>query len=196
MANNPAVPFLIGALVFGIFVGYYGFGGPSITGLAGLSESSGNLSVSVETLIACTFSDDAFSVEFGTVDPGTTGNNATENYNPPPSGQTNYNITVASLSTVNVNVTVKGTNLIDQSNLIGVTNVSWQANATKDSLSMIYASSSLKRLNTEFDQVDKIGVEVVPGDTRFWRMWIDVPSLTVAGNYSGNYTLRCTSFLE
>jgi len=164
--------------------------------LAGLSESSGNLSVSVETLIACTFSDDAFNVEFGLVDPGTTGNNATENYNPPPTGQTNYNITVDSLSTVDVNITIKGTDLIDQPNLIGVTNVSWQANATKDSSSMIYDAASLKRLNTDFDQVDKIGAEVVPGATRFWRMWIDVPSLTVAGNYSGNYTLRCTSFAE
>ena len=192
MSNQSIIPFLLVVLIFGVIVGYYGVGSPSITGLAGLSTSSGNLSVQVSSIIACTFSDDAFDIGFGNVDPGSAGTNATKNY-AAEGGGTNYNITVDAFSTVAANITISGTDLKSGANTIPVPNVAWQSNETRNSTSMIWSSPSVKRLQTTFNEEDKIGFKVTPGETRFWRMWIDVPPLTIAGDYSGNYTIRCTS---
>jgi len=191
------VPLLIIMLVFGVAVGYYGLPGTTPTGAAGISTSTGNLTVSVATVVACTFSDDALDVDFGVeLIPGSTGNNATKNFAANPGNGTNYNITADLLSTTAINITIRGTDLLSGANVIGATNVSWQSNGTRNDSSMIYAAGDIKRLDTSFDIVDKIGFNVTPGETRFWRKWVDIPSLTVGGNYTGNYTLRCTSFAE
>lgn len=158
----------------------------TMTGDATYDSHVGNLSASVQTYVACTWSADSLNVDFGNLlNPGTSDINATENYALSPG--TGYNVTVDPLTTSNVDVIISGNDLIDGANVLGVGNVTWAANSTdSDGANMIPADSvSLTNGGENLATAEPSGSSV------HYRFWLDIPNGVVAGNYVGNYTIQC-----
>lgn len=176
-------------LVLALFSFYY-MKTQKITGNAVTSSQVGNLSASIQTYIACTWSDEAMNVGFGAnLDPGTDNINATKNYNLT-GGGTAYNVTASTLSNVNVDITIKGANLISGANTIAVGNVSWASNNSQANGTNMISGSSVA-LQTDFDSGNKVGAGLIKGQTAHFRFWLDVPAAQVAGDYVGNFTQQC-----
>jgi len=171
-----------------ILVGFFYFGGfkkPDLT--TGYATSTvGNLSVGIQTYIACSWSTAALNVSFGSnLDPGIS-INATGNNQSAGAG-TKYNMTVSTLTTANVNLTILGDDLDSSGNLIGIGNITYDSNQTSSNgANMIYSNGVA---------VTKSAVAMesglTPGSNVHYRFWIDIPTGTVAGNYVGNYTQTC-----
>lgn len=168
---------------------YYNVSPPlSITGMA--ASQIGNLSASVSTFISCTWSNQALQISFGnSLTPGINDINATQNYGGVGNG-TLYNVTVDTLSNVNANITIKGTDLTFGINIIGVSNVSWISNTTMSNASNMIASNSIE-LTSSFNTVNQIASNEPIGSTVWYRFWLDVPTGQIAGTYTGNYTQQC-----
>ncbi len=182
---------IIAVLLFGVV--YVLFQPPKLemTGHAVTDSQLGNLTVAVQTSIACTWSDSTLNVSFGSsLDPGTVGGNATGNYNmspPNPTNGTMYNVTVDVLSTSAADITITGEDLVYSGNILKIGNVSYAVNSTNfTSIYMNYSES----INITTSAVDMIVNEAV-GSTAWYRLWIDIPAGVVAGSYIGNYTLQC-----
>lgn len=163
-------------------------GGRGITGFA--TSQVGNLSAGVGTFISCTWSNEALAVSFGTsLNPGTNNINATNNYNGT-NVHTLYNVTVDTLSNVNVNITMKGNHLISGANTIGVTNVTWHSNTTSPNSTDMIESNSIV-LTDAYNTANPIAGNEAIGSTVWFRLWLDVPSGQIAGTYTGNFTQQC-----
>ncbi len=160
---------------------------PSVTGFATSNSQLGNLSVGVQTYMACTWSAATLNVSFGTsLNPGTNDTNATANYNQAGEGS-GYNVTVDSLSTSAANITILGNDLCSGANLIEVGNVTYQSNSTNLSGDNMVPSGS-----TAITDSAVVMIQDEPIDSTAWyRLWLDIPIDTVAGDYVGNYTLQC-----
>src|SRR3989338_7644886 len=109
--------------------------GPSgITGLATSASQRGNFSATISTYVACTWSNAALDVSFGTsLDPSSTDINGTGNYeftSGPTTNGTMYNLTVDTLTNVPVNVQMLGSDLTSGSNTITVGNITWSSSST------------------------------------------------------------------
>lgn len=162
-----------------------------ITGFA--TSQVGNLSASVATYISCTWSNDALSISFGSnLNPGTYDINATQNFNASTFNNTFYNVTVDTFSNVAANITVKGENLVSGSNIIGVTNISWASNGTSANGSNMISGNGIV-LNTTFNVGNPVGTARAVASTTHFRFWVDIPNGTVAGSYTGNYTMQCSA---
>lgn len=177
--------------------GYFLFSDAEITGRATTDSQVGNLSASIQTLIACTWSDVSLSVSFGSnLDPGTNDLNATNNTNNNAGADNNtyYNVTVDTLSNQIANITIRGDHLISGANTIGVGNVSWASNSTAaNGTNMVAASSN--ELLIAYDDTNQVAGDEAIGSTVYYRLWLDVPSGQVAGTYAGNYTMQCEAAL-
>lgn len=164
--------------------------GNAITGFA--ASQVGNLSVGVATYIACTWSNPALTVSFGSsLNPGTNDTNASNNY-AGLFGATFYNVTVDTLSNVQANITMKGEDFISGANKIAISNVSWTSNSSydNDNGSNMKIASAVALTNI-FNNNTPIAAYEPIGSTAWFRFWIDVPASTVAGTYLGNYTQQC-----
>ncbi len=162
-----------------------------ITGFA--SSQVGNLSATVSTYLACTWSNAALNITFnGTLNPGDTDQNATQNYNfsTPATNGSSYNVTVDSLSNVQANITVLGASLTSGANILGVGNVTWDSNTTDSNSTLMAASGSIV-LTTSYDTVNKVASNEPIGSTVWFRFWLDIPTVQLAGSYVGNYTMSC-----
>jgi hypothetical protein len=161
-----------------------------ITGNAVTDSQVGNLSASIQTYVACTWSDEAMNISFGTnLDPGTNDINATKNFNDSEAVSL-YNVTVSTLSNVNVDVTIKGADLESGANVIDVANVTWQSNNTSPNGTNMIASGS-HPLGTTYDVVNKLADGLGEGNTAHFGLWLDVPDGQISGNYIGNFTQQC-----
>lgn len=176
-------------LVLALFSFYY-TKTQRITGNSITDSQVGNLSASIQTYVACTWSDESMNIGFGTnLDPGTDNINATKNYNLT-EDRTAYNVTVSTITNVNVNITIKGANLISGANTIAVGNVSWASNSSDSNGTNMIPGSSVA-LQTDFDSGNKVGAGLIKGQTTHFRFWLDVPAAQVAGDYVGNFTQQC-----
>lgn len=178
--------FLLGALIIAGFV----FLGPfnDITGYATSDSQVGNLSASIQTYMACTWSDETLDVSFGSLlNPGTNDVNATQNY-AGTDGGTLYNVSVDALSTANADILIKGNSMVDGANEIGVGNITWASSTTSasDNASMNPASSTSLTVSDT-----TLATSISPESNAHYRFWLDIPIGTVAGNYIGNYTITC-----
>lgn len=172
--------FIIALLIF-IFTS-----GVDLTGHATNDAQVGNLSASVQTYIACTWSSDSLDVDFGSLlNPGTNNINATGNDLMAPG--TSYNVTVSPLTTSTVNVTISGNDLIDGANVLGVGNVTWVASSTSATDVAMIEGNSIAMTGSPTN----IASDAASGSTNHYRFWLDIPSSIVAGNYVGNYTINC-----
>jgi hypothetical protein len=106
-----------------------------------------------------------------------------------PGDGTAYNVSSSLLSNVNVDVTIKGADLVSGANKIGVGNVTWASSSTANDAGMIPASSI--SLSTDYDIGNKLATNLAGGEASHFRFWIDIPSGQVAGNYVGNFTQLC-----
>jgi hypothetical protein len=186
--------FLAVFLLLSVSYFYFGdsVGGFISTGFATTSSQVGNLSVGVETYMACTWSNDALNVSFGqNQDPGNNGTNATGNYNITvwdPNNGTTYNVTLADINTANADLEILGADLYSGANFFLVENVSYDTNATNASgINMIYENSvAITNSYVDMETNQAAGTDI------HFRFWLDVPIGTVAGTYVGNYTQRCS----
>lgn len=185
MMNKTFIAFIlaIGFLVAGYF---FILSRESMTGYATSDSQTGNLSASVQTYMACTWSDSTLDVSFGSnLNPGSDDLNATDNYLLTPG--TGYNVTVDALSTAAADVTISGNNLVSGANVIQIGNVTWASSETSATDALMVPGSSTPVTGSAVD----IGTAVAVGSSMYYRLWLDVPSSTVAGDYVGNYTLSC-----
>jgi hypothetical protein len=162
------------------------FVGTKNTGFATSDSQVGNLSASVQTYIACTWSNSALAVDFGpSLNPGENDIEATEN--DALVNGTGYNVTVDPLTTSNVNISISGNDLVDGGNSIGIGNITFDSStADADDAGMVAAGSTPVTTSAQIVQSD-----VASGTTAYYRFWLDVPTGTVAGSYEGNYTIQC-----
>jgi hypothetical protein len=141
------------------------------------------ITVTVATNLGFTISDAlAVGVGFGEVDPGSTNNNASENYAGANNG-TKYNLSITSTTNVDVDVATKATDLTNQTYAIGVGNVSWASNATTDATwpSLDYE----KAFQLNYDNTTLVGDNLVADESRHLRFWLDIPATQRALTYSG-----------
>lgn len=158
-----------------------------ITGFVASDSQLGNLSVGVQTYMVCVWSSVTLNVSFGTsLNPGQNDTNATANYNQVGDG-TGYNVTVDILSTSNADISITGNNLTDGANIINIQNVTWQSNSTAANGTNMVPAGSTSVNSSEVD----ISFNEPTNSTVWYRLWLDIPDNTVAGNYVGNYTLKC-----
>lgn len=177
------VTFLLSLVAFAI-LGYVLFLPVDFTGYATTDAQTGNLTVGVQTYMACTWSNPAITVDFGSsLDPGTNDINASANNM---GADTGYNITVSALSTASADITISGNDLIDGANIILVENVTYQTGTTASDAAMVPSGSA--SIN---ETAMEMFINKAPGTVNHYRMWIDIPSEVVAGSYQGNYTLTC-----
>ena len=154
-------------------------------GFATTDSQVGNLSASVQTYVACTWSDSSLDVDFGSLlNPGTDDINATDNYILSPG--TGYNVTVDPLTTSDVNITISGEDLIDGSNFIGIGNITYAYGVTNNDAGMVPSNSTSITGSSAV-----MAPSVASGSDIHYRFWLDIPSSTVAGSYVGNYTIQC-----
>lgn len=191
MKNKTKYFFVFSILFFVFLFGFlfnYFSDNSKISGYATTDSQVGNLSVGVETYMACTWSDDALNVSFGeSLDPGTNDINATENYGLV--NGTKYNVTVSALSTDNADVTISGNDLVDGANNIAIGNVTWVSNTTSSDGANMVPGSSTSITGSPVDIAT--GVSSDGSGVVHYRFWLDLPSGAVAGTYVGNYTLTC-----
>jgi len=102
-----------------------------------------------------------------------------------------YNVTVDTTTNIHVNITISGTNLKYGVNTLGIGNVTWASNKSfGNGSNMNYSNGRELFLTT--DLVQSVGQSVGPGNSTFFRFWVDIPSGQIAGNYNGSYTMTCT----
>ena len=158
--------------------------------IIGGSSQIGNLSAGISTFISCTWSNAALDVSFGTtINPGVNDINATQNYNQIGNG-TAYNVTVDVLSNVNVDLLIKGENLVSGVNVIGIGNVSWMSNTSNANGTNMIPGNSVS-LNTSYNTINKVASNRPVGSSTWYRFWFDIPQSQVAGAYNGNYSQQC-----
>lgn len=175
------------ALAFGAYFALSSTSNVQITGLATTDSQLGNLSASVQTYVACTWSTATLAVDFGSLlNPGENDINATDNNATSPG--TGYNVTSSALSTSDVNVTILGNDLVDGSNTIAVGNITWAANETDSDGSNLVPGSSTSITGSAVN----VAADLTPDSTVYYRFWMDIPASSVAGTYEGNYTIECT----
>jgi hypothetical protein len=162
-----------------------------ITGLA-TSSQVGNLSLDITTYIACTWSDAALNVSFGTnLNPGRNDYNGTKNYDQPGNG-TAYNVTIDPLGNKQVNISVKGDHLISGINKIYIGNVTWFSNTTaSNGTNMIPVGSKVMLTSYDKNTTNWVATNLDITNTTWYRFWIDLPAAQIAGSYLGNYTMLC-----
>src|SRR3989338_8817181 len=157
--------------------------------ITGYQVQTGNFTANVISAVACTFSSHALNITFGDdIDPGKAYNatrNFVDNLN-----HSWHNITIDSTSTVNANLSLKGNDFISGGNVIGIGNVSWGSNTThQNGTNMVYPGTA--NISTSYDATNLIDSNEEPGSPVWHRMWLNIPSGTTAGQYKGNYTIRC-----
>lgn len=162
-----------------------------ITGFASQSQI-GNMTAVITTYVACTWSDEAMNVSFGTnLNPGINDYNGTKNYFEQYSG-TSYNVTVDPLSNKVVNMTIKGDHFRSGANSIYVGNTTWFSNTTyANGTNMIPTNSKVMLTTYDKNTSNYIGVNEPIGSSVWYRFWLDIPAAQISGTYVGNYTMQC-----
>jgi len=196
--NNPNYYALAAGLVIiiiSIFLYFYPF--EQTTGMATTDSTLGNFTANIGTNIDCVWSDAALSVGFGDALSQGSLVNATQNYNATSRNETMYNITIGTTSNVEVNVTIKGADMESGVNVIGIGNITWDSNNTLtndaesgNATTMVYTGSY--NLETDYDTTNFVATNISKGNVTWYRFWLTVPSSTVAGDYTGNYTMQCS----
>ena len=163
---------------------------PSIPVTGYATSQNGNLTATISTYISCTWTNAALNISFGlNLNPSDTDVNATQNFGTYSNG-TSYNATVDTLTNVNVNFTVAGSNLVSGTNIIGIGNVTWQSNTTANNGTNMLGTNSII-LSASQNTTNPVGGNLAAGSSTHFRFWLDVPAAQTAGAYSGNYTMQC-----
>jgi hypothetical protein len=157
--------------------------------------------VQVLVYISIVPSDGLVQIDFGTVNPGTTDHNATNNTELDTcsvdciyKGNTSYNITVSEDSNVNVDFCVNANDsLRSGANYIALANYNYTWNATK-----VFVVGAAWPLNDS--QVSQMVVQpswaqrtesnnTAPGSTVHYRFWLKVPTAQAPGTYLNRVNL-------
>lgn len=129
-------------------------------------------------------------IEFGTIQPGTINNNATDNYD---TGGMNTSLFIAVSPDSNVNVDFCLLANADLASMlgdkIGITNLTF-ANATANNFTVPALAAALP-MDTLYQDSSQV---VSPGSSDFYRFWLDVPPGTPPGAY--NNTIIFTAVQE
>jgi len=116
-------------------------------------------------------------IEFGSLDPATNDNNATDNYNGAGSASTMY-LSVSSDSNVNVDLCIKdNANLTSDVNTIPNTGYTWDDNST--ATAPILPGTAI---TTSYVKTDQQNITI--GSDDYFRFWLDIPGGQAAGTYN------------
>jgi len=125
-------------------------------------------------------------IMFGTINPNTNDNPALNNTNGPGSG-TAYNITIDSSTTVNVDLYHDASgNLVSGSYIIGIGNVTNQANTTSNTGNNLVAAGSTA-LSTTYSIIGSVCQNLLANSNCWMSYWLDSPTSQPPGNYITNY---------
>jgi hypothetical protein len=180
---------LIAVIILTVAVGAMFFVNRSNQITGQVSSQLGNLTAGVDTYISCTWSNDALDVSFGTgLSQGATldavGNNLSVGLG------TLYNTTVDDLTNVDIELNIRGTDMISGANIIGVSNVTWASDPDSNNAAGMIVGNSIP-LTTSYDTVNPVMSGVTRGAVAHYRFWLSVPGNQIAGAYVGNYTQQC-----
>ena len=125
-------------------------------------------------------------IMFGTINPSTNDNPALNNTNGP-GGGTAYNITIDSSTTVNVDLYNDASgNLVSGSYIIGIGNVTNQANTTSNTGNNLVAAGSIA-LSTIYSIIGSICQNLVANSNCWISYWLDSPTAQPPGSYTTTY---------
>ncbi|MBI4015631.1 MAG: hypothetical protein HY362_02850 [Candidatus Aenigmarchaeota archaeon] len=184
-------------LLMAISLSLFSFGG-KLTGFATTDTQSTTANVSINKFVALGITTNlSAGIAFGAVNPGTSNNNASGNYN-----QTNYaggnlsmyNISISSTTNVGVDICI-----YDNANL---TNISGGDTATIPNINFLFNASNYTvnapsvtaprdpflgtgiAIDTAKKYIDGIGNDSVAGTVISFRFWLTIPSGQRAGIYN------------
>lgn len=186
---------IIASLMFYVYSPY-----KQATGMLASDSAMGNFTANIGTNIDCVWSDAAMSTSFGTsLTQGTNNYNASQNYNLTSRNETMYNVTIGSTTNSKVNITIKGADMESGINTIPVANIGWAANNTANNDPLSANATSMNEANTialaaTYNTGNMVVNNTGKGNVTWYRFWLDVPALTIAGDYTGNYTMQCSQY--
>ncbi len=125
-------------------------------------------------------------IMFGTINPGTNDNPAINNTNGA-GGGTAYNITIDSSTTVNVDLYNDASgNLVSGSYIIGIGNVTHQANTTSNTGDNLVAAGSIA-LSITYSIIGSICQNLLANSNCWISYWLDSPTVQPPGSYTTTY---------
>jgi hypothetical protein len=125
-------------------------------------------------------------IMFGTINPDTNDNPALNNSNGP-GGGTAYNITIDASTTVNVDLYHDATvNLVSGSYIIGIGNVTHQANTTSNTGNNLVAAGSTA-LSTTYSIIGSICQNLLANSNCWISYWLDSPTAQPPESYTTTY---------
>ncbi len=116
---------------------------------------------------------------FGTLDPGTSDNNATHNYDGP-GGETTYWVAISSDSNVNVDICIKDNAPLTRSGgseTIPNSNYTWNCSTSATAPALPGTA-----ISTSYAKTDCTGIG--GGNNAYFRFWLDIPAGQVPGDYN------------
>jgi len=156
------------------------------------SEDSTISNVSVAVSIGFTFSTNLSNgISFSSVNPGTTDNNATGDYNIYPENTTYY-ITMDSANNIGADTCILAGSDLDSggANAIGIQNMTYFANSTQNGANMNTPTSSIE-LTTGYVKFGD--PNVVADSSQYSQYWLDIPAGQASGNYNNTISYKIIS---
>lgn len=116
---------------------------------------------------------------FGTLDPGTSDNNATHNYDGEQGGTT-YWVAISSDSNVNVDICIKDNAPLTKlggTETIPNENYTWNCSTSQTTPALPGTAMGTTYTKTACTNIQK-------GDNAYFRFWLDIPAAQAPGNYN------------
>lgn len=141
-------------------------------------STTSNVTVNVYVSISLT-TDFNNGVTFGSLDPGTTDNNATT------CNGLGCNISVSGDSNVNVDIVMKANDPLTRDGgpeTIPASGYTW--NTTDGTALQVMPGNELNATEYDYRNAYKVGDSVSSSEVRSWQAWLDIPSAQTAGTYN------------
>jgi len=148
-----------------------------------LSEQTMPSNVTVSAYVAIALSTNWTSIQFGDVDPATSDNNASHNYDGG-SDNTTYWVTVSSDSNQNADLCIKDNWALNTTggDVIGNNNYTYD-NRTTDTGPVLPGTE----IDTNYAWA---GPNIVPGSKHYFRFWLDIPAGQAPGTYNNTVYVK------
>ncbi len=133
----------------------------------------------------------SLGIDFGSIDPDTLNNNATNNFDagPPLWNETSFWVNVSSDSNVDVDICVGDNETLKYgAYVIENGNYTWvNSTASADDTWMLVGNSVVMTTTASYT---KAGQYVSPGNYNWFRFWLDVPQGQAAGDYLNEVSFK------
>ncbi|MCK5476774.1 MAG: hypothetical protein KAI55_02550 [Candidatus Aenigmarchaeota archaeon] len=173
--------FIISILIVSV-LGFQGWGATS-------DEHTTSSNVTIANYVAIGLSTNlSTGILFGTLDPDTTNNNATHNYDGENTAST-YSVDVSTDSNINIDLCIKDNaplTITSSGFTIENGNYTWADNSTANSSSMNPANSYV--IGTTYQKTNT--TNIAGGESDYIRFWLDVMLNQAPGNYNNTIHIK------